>query len=83
MYFLRKAILPIEMELNEQKGDNSQSEKDDNEDIECYVKDNLFQKAKGNIVDVQIRQKSDYDMANMARKRYIVGSVLTCKELTV
>lgn len=74
LYLFRKAILPIEVELNEQQGDNSQTEKDDNEDIECYVKkmnafkDNLFQKAKGNIVDAQIRQKSDYDKKHGKKK---------------
>lgn len=64
------------MELNEQQGDNSQSEKDDNEDIECYVKkmnafkDNIFKKAKDNIVDAQIRQKCDYDKKHGKKKVY-------------
>ena len=55
-YEIRKAILPIEMELDEQQDENSQSEKDDTEDIECYAKkmnafkDDLFLKAKCNIV---------------------------------
>ena len=58
------------MELDQQ-GENSESEKDDSEDVECYVKkmnafkDNLFLKAKCN---AQIRQERDYDKRHGKKK---------------
>ena len=73
MHFLRRAILPNEVELDEQQDENSQSEKD-SEDMEGYMKkmntfkDNLFQKAKRNIVNAQLNQKRDYDKRHGKKK---------------
>ena len=68
----RKAILPIEMELGEdERYRSSESEEDDEEgdgpNMENYIRkmtdfrDVLFKGAKSNIVDAQLKQKSDYD----------------------
>ena len=65
----RKAVLPIEMELGEDRGHGSSESEDDEEksDMECYIRkmtdfrDTLFKGAKSNIVDAQMKQKSDYD----------------------
>lgn len=81
---LRKAILPIEMELDEQQGENSQSEKDDTEDMQCYAKkmnafkDNIFLKAKCNIVNAQRNQKKDYDKRHGKKKVLVYHSIYSC-----
>ena len=75
-YFFRKAVLPIQMELDEQQ---SESEKDDAEDVEGYAKrmnafrDNLFLKAKSSIVASQMKQKIDYDKKHGKRKVCVKG----------
>ena len=64
----------LEAELDEQQDENSQSEKDDSEDMEGYMKkmntfkDNLFQKAKHNIVNAQLNQKRDNDKQHGKKK---------------
>ena len=66
------------MELDEQQDANSRSEKDDTEDMECYAKkmnafkDNLFLKAKSNIVNAQMNQKRDYDKRHDKKKVIVV-----------
>lgn len=72
-YFHRKAIIPIEIELAEdKKSDNSQSENEDEDpNLECYIKkmndfrDELFKKAKD---EAQMKQKCNYDRKLGKRK---------------
>ena len=67
----RKAVLPIEAELN-----NSESEANDEDsdtDLDIYInklnkmKEDLFKTAKRNIDEAQMKQKRDYD------KKYVIG----------
>ena len=57
LYYRSAFTFSVQMELDEQPSANSESKKDDAEDVEGYAKrmnafrDNLFLKAKSNIVD--------------------------------
>jgi len=60
----RKAILPIEMDLDgERRNDESGTEEHIDEYIDCYYKfqKGLFAGAKENIRNAQFKQKEDYD----------------------
>ena len=70
LYFLRKAVLPIENEPGEEISSNSDVEVEGQNRIETAeeiiarmvrMKKDLYQSAKDNIVKAQRRHKRDYD----------------------
>ena len=91
----RKAILPIQMELGEDKKhgsseDEDDEEKNDDSNVENYIqkmtdfRDMLYKGAKRNIVNAQLKQKIDYDRKHGKSKVPIENyHTQTCKPTAV
>lgn len=89
LMYCRKPVLPIEIAMtnHQTSGDDDDDSSRDDANIECYMKemvtmrDELFDDAKSNITQAQLRHKRDYDKKHGRKKVKSYMQIFICSTL--